>query len=234
MSRLFGEVVRRVEIPETIADWIAEALRESQADKERFHRTAVMRLQQRYLSVQAKLDRAYEDRLAGKISDELWLRKSGEWEEELELTRRETAKHEQASHDYAVTGSKILELAKNAHRLFVQQNPTEQARLLKTLLSNCTFDRGSLCPTYTKPFDLLVEGNESGAWLGGRDSNPDNVVQRADHGLRCASIRVVSGGSCERPLRPLPSLSLRSRAACLIESHLLETVGDLTRSCVRL
>jgi len=178
LSRLFGEVVRRVEIPETIADWIAEALRESQADKERFHRTAVMRLQQRYLSVQAKLDRAYEDRLAGKISDELWLRKSGEWEEELELTRRETAKHERASHDYAVTGSKILELAKNAHRLFVQQNPTEQARLLKTLLSNCTFDRGSLCPTYTKPFDLLVEGNESGAWLGGRDSNPDNVVQR--------------------------------------------------------
>jgi hypothetical protein len=52
-----------------------------------------------------------------------------------------------------------------------------QARLLKTLLSNCTFDRGTLCPTYTKPFDLLVVGNETGDWLGGRDLNPDNVVQ---------------------------------------------------------
>jgi site-specific DNA recombinase len=178
LSRLFGEVVGRVEISEETADWIAGALRESQADKEKSHRTAVMRLQQQYLSVQAKLDRAYEDRLAGRISDELWSRKSAEWEAELESTRRETAKHERASHDYGVTGSNILELAKTAHKLFVQQKPVEQARLLKTLLSNCTFDRGTLCPTYNKPFDLLVVGNETGDWLGGRDLNPDNVVQR--------------------------------------------------------
>ena len=79
---------------------------------------------------------------------------------------------------YAVTGSKILELAKNAHNLFVQQNSQDQARLLKTLVSNCTFDRGSLLATYRKPFDMLVEGNENGNWLGGRDSNPDNLLQR--------------------------------------------------------
>ncbi len=91
--------------------------------------------------------------------------------------RRETVVHEKASHDYAVTGSKIIELAKNAHNLFIRQDSAEQARLLKTLLSNCTFDRGSLSATYSKPFDLLAEGNETGNWLGGRDSNPDNVVQ---------------------------------------------------------
>ena len=28
------------------------------------------------------------------------------------------------------------------------------------------------------PFDMLVEGNENGNWLGGRDSNPDNMLQR--------------------------------------------------------
>ena len=88
-----------------------EALRESQGDRERFHRTAVMHLQQQYLAVQAKLDRAYEDRIAGRITDELWLRKSGDWEAELSSVRRETARHEHASHDYAATGSKILELA---------------------------------------------------------------------------------------------------------------------------
>ncbi len=26
---------------------------------------------------------------------------------------------------------------------------------------------------------MLVEGNENGNWLGGRDSNPDNGVQSA-------------------------------------------------------
>jgi hypothetical protein len=38
--------------------------------------------------------------------------------------------------------------------------------------SNCTFDRGSLCPTYSKPFDLFVKGNKSGDWRRGWDSNP--------------------------------------------------------------
>src|SRR5436190_15740735 len=90
------------------------------------------------------------------------------------LPERETARHERASHDYAATGSKILELAKNAHSLFIRQDPREQARLLRTLVSNCTFDRGSLSVAYVKPFDLLVDGNKTGDWLGRRDSNPNN------------------------------------------------------------
>lgn len=88
--------------------------------------------------------RAYDDRLAGKITDELWSRKSAEWESELATLRQETGRHEHASHDYAVTGSRILELAKNAYHRFIQQNSTEQARLLRTVVSNCTFDRGTL------------------------------------------------------------------------------------------
>jgi hypothetical protein len=63
LSGLFENVVRRVQIPEEIADWIADALRASQGDKERFHRTAIGQLQQRYLAVQSKLDRAYDDRV---------------------------------------------------------------------------------------------------------------------------------------------------------------------------
>ena len=177
LQRGLGDVVRRVVIPPDIANRLVTALRESQADKEREHRAAVMRLQQRHLAVQVKLDRAYEDRLRGIISEELWLRKSAEWQDELELVRAETARRDLASQNYAVTGSRILELARDAARLFDRQEPAEQARLVRTLVSNCTFDRGTLCPTYTSPFDLFVKGNETGDWLGGRDSNPDNVVQ---------------------------------------------------------
>ena len=172
LSKLFEHAVRRVQIPSEVAEGIAETLRSSQAEKERFHRTAVMQLQQRHLAVQGKLDRAYDDRLAGNITDEMWTRKSQEWQRELEDIRRETSRHDRASADYSVTGSKILELAKNAHNLFIRQDSSEQARLLKILLSNCTFDRGSLSPTYNKPFDLFVEGNESGDWRREWDSNP--------------------------------------------------------------
>ena len=65
LALLLGEVVRRVEITPDIATLIADALRHSQADKEHCHRAAVDRLERRRETIQAKLDRAYEDRLAG-------------------------------------------------------------------------------------------------------------------------------------------------------------------------
>jgi hypothetical protein len=77
------------------------------------------------------------------------------------------------------TGSKILELAKSAQNLFIRQDPREQARLLKTLVSNSTFDRGSLSAANVKPFDLLVDANESGIWLGVRDDFRNDLITAA-------------------------------------------------------
>jgi hypothetical protein len=72
------------------------------------------------------------------------------------------------------TAERILELAQKAESLYKSQDRAEQRRLLDIVLSNCTFDRGSLSPTYNSPFDLLVRGNNSGNWRRERDSNPRN------------------------------------------------------------
>ncbi len=171
LARLLGEVVKQIRIPTELAEKVATALRESQADKEQFARTTMMRLQQQQLLLRSKLDRAYDDRLSGRISDELWSSKSTELEAELQRVRAEMARHERASHEYEATGLQILELAQSAYSLYVTENPQEQARVVKMLLSNCTFDRGSLAPTYSKPFDLFAKGTETGDWLLRLDSN---------------------------------------------------------------
>jgi hypothetical protein len=69
-------------------------------------------------------------------------------------------RHEVASDAYEAAGLQILELAQTAYSSYVAKNPREQARLVKTLVSNSTFDRGSLSPTYIKPFDVLANGGE--------------------------------------------------------------------------
>jgi hypothetical protein len=100
------------------------------------------------------------------------LRKSAEWEKELAAVDAQRPRLEAPRPLASTTGEKILELAKKAEILYKSQNPAEQGRLLETVLSNCTFDRGTLFATYSKPFDLLVRGNETGDWRGRRDSNP--------------------------------------------------------------
>ena len=121
----------------------------------------MLRLQQQQMLLRSKLDRVYEDRLSDAISDELWTTKSAELQEELRRVRTEMERHEGASQAYETAGLQILELAQSAYSSYVTKNPREQARLVKTVVSNSTFDRGSLSPTYIKPFDVFADGGKN-------------------------------------------------------------------------
>jgi hypothetical protein len=54
-------------------------------------------------------------------------------------------------------GLQILELARNAQRLFERQEPRQKRRLLNFILSNCTREDGEVVATFRQPFDLLAE-----------------------------------------------------------------------------
>ena len=69
-----------------------------------------------------------------------------------------------------------------------------------------------------KPTRQRANGCER-SWLGGRDSNPDTVVQRAVHRFRSASIRFVAFGFSPSTSAPFRSVSLCSCAVCLSVSR---------------
>ena len=182
LVRQFGEILKQIRIPHELAGKLATVLRESQADKAKFVRTSMLRLQQQQMLLRSKLDRVYEDRLSDAISDELWTTKSAELQEELRRVRTEMERHEGASQAYETAGLQILELAQSAYSSYVTKNPREQARLVKTVVSNSTFDRGSLSPTYIKPFDVFADGGKN--W---------GLAPRA--GLEPATLRLTAGCS---------------------------------------
>ena len=156
LAARLGDVVERIQIPTELADWLADSVRDSHSAMEHTRQETVARLTQQRHRVQSKLDRGYDDYLEGRSSESLWMRKSTEWETELATINAELSRLSQPTSSYATTGEKILELVKTAHSRYLEEDPREQRRLLDRVLSNCTFDRGTLCPTYAKPFDLLA------------------------------------------------------------------------------
>src|SRR4249920_2867455 len=52
-------------------------------------------------------------------------------------------------------------------------------RLLETVLANRTFDRGTLCPTYAKPFDPFVRADEDRGLARRLQSAPATQLARA-------------------------------------------------------
>ena len=171
LAELLRGVVDRIQLPANVADSIMRRLHASQADLEQARERSSGRLVERQRALQAKIDRGYDDYVEARISDALWRRKSAESETELATVSAEIRALEQPVTAYVATGERILELVKRAGILYKTQDPAEQRRMLESMLSNCTFDRGSLCPTYRKPFDLFARASETGEWRGRRDSN---------------------------------------------------------------
>jgi hypothetical protein len=54
-------------------------------------------------------------------------------------------------------GVALLDLARNAQRPSVKQEPREKRRLLNFLLSNCTREDGEAAATFRQPSDMLAE-----------------------------------------------------------------------------
>jgi site-specific DNA recombinase len=214
-----------VQITADIANDIATAIRQSDGDAQALRATALQQVENRRRTVVSKLDRGYEDFASGRISGAFWSRKSAEWEAELQTVDAERARLEAAHPPAAATAEKILELAKKAEILYKSQNPTEQRRLLETVLSNCTFDRGTVCPTYTSPFDLLVKGNETGNWRRGWDSNPTGFFRFCKLQIPCCQCC----HECQRCRGALHAVArtteVRSLASCACFRGLLRRVG---------
>ena len=92
---------------------------------------------------------------------------------ELQEVEAQIAALRRAEGTYYDVGLKFLELAQNLYRYWqLQQDRRQRGELIKALLSNCTIKDGTLCPTYRKPFDLIIEGLHSEEWGERRDSNP--------------------------------------------------------------
>ena len=172
LADLLGGTIDAIEIPAAVAEQFEQALQASQSEADQDHRDMRERVERQHRALVSKLDRGYDDYVEGRISEDFWTRKSRQWEDERWALEADIGRLDRSSASLVLPGQKVLELAKQAGFLYRTQDPTEQRRLLDTVLSNCTFNRGSLCPTYNKPFDLFVRGNETGNWRRGWDSNP--------------------------------------------------------------
>ena len=99
----------------------------------------------------------YVDKLDGVVDTAFFERMSTQWREEQNRCLREIERHQSADQSYMDEGVQLLALARNAQKLFEQQEPREKRRLLNFVLSNCAWEDGEVVANFRQPFDLLAE-----------------------------------------------------------------------------
>jgi DNA invertase Pin-like site-specific DNA recombinase len=157
LERQFTELLGRLRFDDEVLEWVREALHASHADKRREQEEAIERLQAEYKRLNERISAMYIDKLDGKIGGDFYDKMSAEWRAEQDRCQREIDRHQEADESYMDEGVRILELARNAQRLFERQEPRQKRRLLNFVLSNCTWEDGEVRATFRQPFDLLAE-----------------------------------------------------------------------------
>jgi site-specific DNA recombinase len=186
LEKQFADLLGRLSFDNEVLDWVRAALRHSHAAEKREHEAAIARLQAEYGRFQNRIHAMYVDKLDGRVDAAFFDRMSTEWRAEQARCVREIEHHQLADQSYLEEGVRLLELGRNAQRLFERQEPREKRRLLKFVVSNCSWKGGELTATLRQPFDILAETAASAAraaalirpysakneiWLPGPDSN---------------------------------------------------------------
>ena len=178
LERRFSELLGRLSFDDEALGWVREALHASHADERREHEGAIERLQTEHKRLQKRLDAMYVDKLDGRVDVTFYERMSTSWREEQTCCLREIEQHQSANKSYMDEGVQLLELARNARRLFERQEAREKRRLLNFLVSNCSWKSGELTATLRQPFDLLAETTlavEKGRAAGGIANGPSQI-----------------------------------------------------------
>jgi site-specific DNA recombinase len=143
-----GVILKDIHIPDVILTQLKSTLLSGKSSQDKHRKQQRERLQQRLEVVRHRVEQAYTDKLDGKITEDFWARQSAQWQREEEQIHLAMQALEEASPDRIIEGVNILELANKAYFLYLRQPPTERAKLLRIVLSNCTVDAASIYPTY--------------------------------------------------------------------------------------
>ncbi|MDP2309918.1 MAG: recombinase family protein [Pseudomonadota bacterium] len=170
---LADNVVRGLQLPPAKMGFAARVLKTARVDvvKETHVRLADARA--RYDRFKRLIDKAYEDKLEGRVDDAFFARKRLEWEEGMRIAHEDVTRFTRADLNSMNTALELLELLSSAYEAFNRKTPSQQRGLLNLLLSNCQLQSGTIRATYREPYDFIAKFADSKNDDGAESGDPD-------------------------------------------------------------
>lgn len=171
LTEQFVQAIRRVQLPAEYIPQIINNLKKGFADEQKYYHQQLKTIESQLTTLRHRQSKLYEDKLDGLITHEFWLERHNAYAQDIVRLEDASRQHQEGNNDYIENGSRLIELAKNAHRLFISQSPTEQRKLINLVLSNIRLDRGNLHYEHKKPFDLFAKMTGCKEWWAILESN---------------------------------------------------------------
>ena len=165
------KVFQSIQIPEYAHNEVSEALRAAHEDKKQLRETTMLTLDTEIEKYQRRIEKVYEDYLDEKIPEALYQKKFEEYRKAQKSLQNRRQNTEQIEDDYYATVNHLLDLSKNATKLFLKANNEQKRSLINLVLSNLQLEGDQLRRKTKEPFKTMVLCNENSSWLRQLGSN---------------------------------------------------------------
>jgi hypothetical protein len=217
LTREFANILQGLVIPQSILEWLGDAVLKSDQTEQAARAQAIKKLQTRYDQIQSRIETMYLDKLDGRITQEFFDKHSATWHREqdgLQHKIQDIQKATLAPIDQAVD---MLRLTSRASELFLQQPATEQRRLLQVVVEKAAWQDGALRTTLFEPFEILRHSNQESyrkekencgsgrdleVWLPERYITRNRNSPRAERGAQPLDLEYTSVKSSDRYIIP--------------------------------
>lgn len=144
-----------------VMDWLLKALKQSHQDEIFYNSSAIDELTKTHEQAKNRLDRLYDDKLDGKISEEYYDRKFKQYSQEKEKVVQAMKDHSKAGTKYISSAHEIFELSQKSKDLYLRGRIDQKRKLITSVFTNLMLNEGILKFDYTKAFELLIKAVEA-------------------------------------------------------------------------
>lgn len=160
-------LLKGLSLPEKVVPELVQQLRDDHKKKNEYHERVMSKLKLEYDKLENRIEKMYEDKLDGGITQEKYDNKLSEYKKIQEDLLLQMERHSKADETYYIEAGKLLELAQRAYKIYESSKLEEKKELLRYLLQNSKLDGKKLVPTLQMPFDTILTANKTQNWLPG-------------------------------------------------------------------
>jgi len=156
-DKLFGVFKFFETITPEEAEQIKVKIKENHAQEIEYKESAIKGLNDRYSSLQRRLDNVYDDRLDERITRERWEIKNKEIIEEQNAVIEQLGRIKTEEAKYFEIWLNIIDLARRAREIYEKRSPEDRRLLLSHIFSNLILTDKEVTPTMKTPVQKLAE-----------------------------------------------------------------------------
>ena len=157
LTQQFEKYFEQIHISDAVVTTLLETLRSSQHAKKDYYETVYKGLTADYEKLEMRIDRMYEDKLDGVISNEGFKERSNKYRIEQKSIEHKIKNLRQTDEEYFLNANYLLNLANKAPEIFKSSKVEVKRQLIKLVLWNPTLQDATLTAAIRKPFSLFTE-----------------------------------------------------------------------------